>query len=170
MTQRKAPAHRLVILAPPQSHRLENAVSYAALMVHVQAHAACEPRLRLAAGLADQLGAALIGVCAELYTPPPQARPVISASAESLAQVEKELQAELHDAEARFRRLCGAVSKGAEWRAFRESPVAALARESRAADLVIGAAGGEPDSWIRRRASPADLLMACGRPVLAGPG
>jgi hypothetical protein len=45
-------------------------MSYASLMVYVEADATPERRVRLAASLADQFNAMLIGVCA-LAIPPP---------------------------------------------------------------------------------------------------
>ena len=42
-------------------------MSFSAILTHVQADASAEPRLRLAADLANQFGATLIGVAAEIF-------------------------------------------------------------------------------------------------------
>jgi nucleotide-binding universal stress UspA family protein len=144
-------------------------MTYAALMVHVASGPACEPRLRLAAGLADRLECALIGVGAEVYLPPPEPDVWSYVGESAAAEVGETVQADLRDAEARFRRICGAVAKGAEWRGFAESPTSAIARECRGADLVICCGPPQLDEDVLRRASPSDLLMAAGRPILAGP-
>jgi len=137
----------------------------------VQAHPdeACEPRLRLASTLADQMQAALIGIAAETYAPPPEALPWAYEGGPVDDAVDNQIEAELRQAETRFKRLCGGVRKGAEWRALKGSPRAVLAVQSRAADLVVCGAGGAEPGFIERNAAPGDLLMMTGRPVLTGP-
>ncbi len=157
-------------------------MTYRALMAHVHADPACEPRLRLAAELADEMGCALIGVAAAVYAPPPGLRADEGPITEAM---DRQIEAELKEAEAQFRAVCGDVKAGLEWRGLKGPPVRRIAAEARAADLVIASPfGGAPgprqtgedastlfegQGFIERAAPAPDLLMAAGRPVLAGP-
>jgi len=144
-------------------------MTFAALMVHVQPDAACEPRLRLAAQLADALDAALIGMAAEALLPPPDGVAWAYAGGAIAAAVEDQIRQDLLAAEARFRSLCAGVRKGVQWRAFPEPPRRTLAVQSRAADLVICSGPCLRGDLVDREATAADLAMGCGRPVLTGP-
>lgn len=144
-------------------------MSLDAILVQAHPDASCEPRLRLAADLADRLEASLIGVAAEAFAAPPEGTPPIVIGSSLQEAVDRQIQAELEAAEQRFRRICGQVKKGVEWRALVGRPAQTLAAQARAADLVVcGVGGGAPD-FIERSADAADLVMTTGRPVLTGP-
>lgn len=142
-------------------------MAYAALMVQVHARGDCEPRLRLAADVANRLNAALIGVAAALYAPLPELQPWLSGA--DVAQADQRVVAELDQAKARFESISPTVRRGGQWRAFVESPRNVLARQARAADLLICGVGGAPVDDIQRHVSTGDLLMSAGRPLLTGP-
>jgi nucleotide-binding universal stress UspA family protein len=144
-------------------------MGFAALMVHAHPDASCEPRLRLAADLADQLEAFLIGVAAEAFLPPMIGAPPNPAAVSLYDAVDGQIRAELEAAEERFMRICGEVKKGVEWRAFAAPPRATIASQSRAADLVICGVTSGSSGFIERRADAADVIMSAGRPVLTGP-
>lgn len=140
----------------------------AALMVNVLPDDSGDARLRLAADLADQLEAVLIGVAAETFLAPSEGFPLAGAGPSLSEAVNQQIRAELDAAQARFHQLCGGVKKGVEWRAFRASPRTALAAQARAADLFISGVG-EDAGFIERQASADELVMSIGRPVLIGP-
>ena len=144
-------------------------MTFAALMVHAHADAACEPRLRLAARLADEMEAVLIGIGAETFLPPADGAAWSYAGGAIAEAVDGQIKAELVQAQQRFRTVCAQVRKGAEWRAFEASPLRALPTQSRAADLVICGVAGNGSDLVDRQADAGDLVMTCGRPVLTGP-
>lgn len=143
-------------------------MSYAALLVHARSDAAAEPTLRLAARLAKDFQAHLIGLAAAVYVPIGDGA-LDQYDSEISKLAEAEVRAELQGAENAFRRICGSGPPSLEWRSFSDFPRTALAREARAADLVIVGAGGPAGSLIERRVSMGDLVLSCGRPVLVGP-
>lgn len=143
-------------------------MTYKTLMVDAGPGAGTETRIRLAAGLAGDFGAKLIGLAACAVRPlfgPPFGESVMVADI-----IEDEIQrvrAMLQSAGDRFRTIAGA---SAEWRPFLECPGDALAREARAADLVITGRDAEAGpAGFRQSAEPGDVLMQAGRPVLVVP-
>jgi nucleotide-binding universal stress UspA family protein len=144
-------------------------MSFAALMVQVHADPVCEPRLRLAAGMADEMDAALIGIGVETFLPPAEGAAWTYAGGAIAEAVDAQVKDELVQAEQRFRAVCSGVRRGIGWRAFAASPWPQIALQSRAADLVICGVSPGRDDLVDREASAADLVMSCGRPVLAGP-
>ena len=144
-------------------------MGYATLLVHVEADDDGKARVALAAGLARQMDAALVGVAARDIVPPltaSAAGPVIVAA---LLAVEKNgIQANLDAAEQHFWAVAGNDDKRTVWRSSIDNPAEALARESRAADLII--VGRRPEhASPSRHADPGDVLMRAGRPVLVVP-
>ncbi|WP_424138703.1 hypothetical protein [Roseomonas chloroacetimidivorans] len=117
-------------------------LSYKVLLVHVERHSSSEARILMAADLADRFEATLIGLAAD---------PIASA---------EELQA----AGRSFHAISSRAARHREWRAFAAPLTAALAREARAADLlVLGFRLGELPGPLDATAGPA------GRPVLLVP-
>ena len=66
-------------------------MSYAALMVYVEPDEAPEGRVRLAAGLADKFGAALIGLSARSIAPPILANGLMMPSAPDINALQRQL-------------------------------------------------------------------------------
>jgi nucleotide-binding universal stress UspA family protein len=139
---------------------------YAAILTHVQVDA--PERLACARAVAERFDAVLIGVGAEA-TPPVAAGPATGM-----------IQAQWHDATSRAadgevsraRALFDEAAKGlkrpAVWEQALDVPVEAMSRAARAADLIVTTPPKATTStW--RDASPADLVMASGRPVLVSP-
>lgn len=89
--------------------------SYKVLLVHAGRDASSDARLLLAADLADRFEARLIGLAAD-----PQA----SAG-------------DLQSAERRFHAVSSRAARHREWRSFAAPLVTVIAREARAADLLI---------------------------------
>jgi nucleotide-binding universal stress UspA family protein len=126
-------------------------MSYAALMVYFDASPQAQARLRLAAGLADRVGAALIGI-AGLPFLPAYAADVTTA---------------LADIEMKFRDAAKPRTDVA-WRGGQVWASVLVAQEARAADLVI--IGPAPDARDLSNAHhPGAIILGAGRPVLFVP-
>lgn len=144
-------------------------MSYAALMVYVDADGIPEQRVRIAADLAAKFNAALIGISARAVPPPFVAEGVIIE--EATEGDIKQMQAELVKKGDWFRGVVGMDRPGVEWRTALDFPAEALTRESRAADLVIlgQQAQGRYDNY--RSLYPSEVLLKLGRPaLLVAPG
>lgn len=147
-------------------------MDYAALMVHAEPHDAAEPRIRLAADLADRFEAALIGFAGAAAMPPPVTAPIFgpAVAVEVLEAEQRRVEAGLRAAHERFRAVAERDGRRTGWRSFLDHPAAALAREARAADLlIVGRGGGDFGLENHRTVDPGDLLMRAGRPVLVVP-
>jgi len=143
---------------------------YKSIMVHVTTEDRASARLALASDLAERFNAHLIGLGAGCINLPVDPMGDGSAAA-MIAGIETEdLQNELRAAEKRFFASAGPRGNRAEWRAFTEFPANALAREARAADLVVlGREWMPATSNFSCSVSPGDILLRAGRPILLVP-
>jgi nucleotide-binding universal stress UspA family protein len=142
-------------------------MSYATLMVHVDADAELSGRVRVAAELAERFGAHVIGVAG--WAPmsvflAEEARDDPAASESRL----QDMRALLDQKGKAFRAAVGKADPHVEWRAVLDFPTEVVAREARAADLVIiGNTRENKDPF--RALDPGQLLLKAGRPVLVVP-
>ena len=146
-------------------------MSYRSILVHVEVDPATEPRLALAADLANQFDAALIGVAAEMYEPSTLASGAGYFDGETLVAEAKVVQDDLQLAKTRFRAAAAAaaVRGDVDWRSGVTMPHEMITCQSRAADLIV-AGPRRPESFgFQTRADPGDLVMQAGRPVLVAP-
>ncbi|MFZ5718234.1 MAG: universal stress protein [Pseudomonadota bacterium] len=142
------------------------ATTYATLLVHAQAGAGSKHRVQVAAALAQRLGARLVGLGAEGFSPIPTPDPFTGyASGEWTALVLEQIAKDLKAAEATFQR--DAAGADVEWRSIQEFPARALVRTARVADLVVVSPRARADA--AHSADPADVVMSAGRPVLLVP-
>lgn len=141
-------------------------MSYATLMVYVEADGASERRIRLAARLADKFSAMLIGVSGRAMRPLFDAEGVVI---EKVTDAEsQEMQAKLAGKEDWFRGIAGAEHRKLEWRWALDFPTDVLVREARSADLVIiGQDKGPGDAYDSLDGGGA--LLKTGRPMLVVP-
>lgn len=137
------------------------------VLTHVEPGASARPRVRAAVALAERMDALLIGLGAELVEPVTFADPYGSWDGQVLTAMREQVQTNLAHAEQSFRRQ--AKESQSEWRQLEERPVPAMARVSRAADVIV--AGGAPSRHGNgyRTADPAELALVSGRPVLVVP-
>ena len=143
-------------------------MSFKALLVHVEADPAPDPRLALAIDLANQFGAKLIGVGAELYRSYYSGGDGYGAGYLMVAEMDA-VDADLKRAEVKFRSAASAVREGADWRAAVQFPPVEVAAEARAADLVITSRSGRVGTSDYNIAQPGALILQTGRPVLVTP-
>lgn len=140
-------------------------MSYAAVLVHAEAAPEAAPRLRLAAHIANTFDAALIGVGAEIVYPV-----VVGAFGETMVVAGQEaIDTDLKLAETAFKAAAKEVRKGHEWRPQTDFPEQAIARHSRAADLVVANPRQGMGVGFYSAANTGELLMECGRPILVAP-
>lgn len=144
-------------------------MSYASILTHFSVEPEAETRLALAADLANQFDAALIGVGAEFFEPPAISQSMGYVDGGTLVAEAKAVQDDLRRAEAKFREVSGTVRAGSDWRAGVGLPWDLVAEEARAADLIV-CGRSRPDKWgLHNHADPGDVLMLTGRPVLVVP-
>jgi len=137
-------------------------------MVHLDLYQPNDARLHVAGDLAEQFEARLIGIASC------QPEPSIYADGAFGRDLVQQLQAEgeerLQALENRFKTAFQNRLKDIEWRSALVAPTDYVAREARAADLVITAPnrGGEyfDPLW---RLNPSELVMQLGRPILVVP-
>ncbi|WP_046864129.1 universal stress protein [Microvirga massiliensis] len=147
-------------------------MSYGSLLVHVEnGSTSSDARLALAVALADRFDAALIGVAAEAVRPPPvDGMGGALLVGDIMVAEDEQIQADLEAAEQRFRAHPGVQDLETDWRAAVGRPVEVLAREARAADLlVIGRDLERLRAGSYRALDPGEMVMAAGRPVLVVP-
>jgi nucleotide-binding universal stress UspA family protein len=142
-------------------------MAYATVMVHVDFDPATEARVRLAAGLADRFKSTLIGVAA-CAPHPPFVRGGVAIAPLFAQDNPDELNAALDQREHRFRSIGAKASRQIEWRSALDLPTEFVAREARAADLIIIGRDHLPGDTYRSL-DPGALLLTVGRPVLMVP-
>jgi nucleotide-binding universal stress UspA family protein len=141
-------------------------MSYSTLMVHLDLDRSNDIRLQIAGDLAARFDARLIGVAAgdiqPLYF-------MDGAAAQGMLEKDRDrLKAQIADCEAQFRRVLKERANAIEWRGGLDWPTDFVARNARAADLIIvGAPAGRTD--LTRQVNAGDLVLRAGRPVLVVP-
>ena len=141
-------------------------MSYAALLVHVDVEPYCEPRVLLAVDLAERFHATLMGVAGWAPRPAFTAEGVI-IDAELTARELQDMTARLSEAEHKFRGAARPI-RHLEWRSALDFPIEVVAREARAADLLIVGRGHAAGEWYHSL-DPGSTVLRAGRPVLAVP-
>ncbi|MET0367663.1 MAG: universal stress protein [Methylobacterium sp.] len=136
------------------------------IMVAVDLGEPAHDRVRLAARLADDFHARLIGVAAEMpdYSWAP-AGPT-PGGVYGAPSIREEVLKDLTRAHARFRDAAGACDR-IEWRSTLDFPLPFLIAQAAAADLVV--VGGRGGGASALAVDPGDALMSLGRPVLVVP-
>jgi nucleotide-binding universal stress UspA family protein len=137
-------------------------------MVHLDLDESNDARLHVAGDLAEQFEAKLIGIACCQPQPSVYADGVLAQGL--VRQLEAEADEKLQKLEQRFRTAYQNRIESVEWRRAYAVPADFVAREARAADLVITGAdrmGGLSDpSW---RLDPSELVMKLGRPMMVVP-
>jgi len=143
-------------------------MTYSSVMVHLDLDESNDARLHVAGDLAEQFDAKLIGIAGC------QPQPSVYADGILAQRFVRELEAEANEKlirlEQRFRNAYQNRISNIEWRRAYGVPADFVAREARAANLVITGAdrvGGFSDPlW---RLDPSELVMKLGRPMMVVP-
>ena len=140
---------------------------YSSLLVHVDVDGEIGGRVRLAAGLADQFHSHLIGAASWMARPAFVVEGVV-VDPEPTEEGCQEMRAVLSRRGQEFRAYVGEARTQVEWRSSLDFPTEFVAREARAADLVI--IGRDRSSYDPYRSTDSGaLVLRTGRPVLAVP-
>ena len=143
-------------------------MSYSTLMVHLDLERSNEALLRVAGDLATRFEARLIGTAAASTTPPIYFAEG-AAAVEAFEQEREWLEQRLKDREAEFRSVLQAMSARLEWRSAIEWPAEFVARNGRAADLLIVGSGPGRGGNTTREINAGEIAIRAGRPVLFVP-
>ena len=141
-------------------------MSYAALMVHVGAGRIDGRRIRLAVDLANRFHARLIGIAGRTYLPPFLAEDP-APDAERNDGERREMMDVLADMGKKFHAAAQHIEH-VEWRGIPDDANSIVAREARAADLVIIGRKQDPRD-LYYSLDPAITILRAGRPVLFVP-
>lgn len=141
-------------------------MTIANIMVAVDLGESARDRVHLAAYLADDFHAGLIGVAAEM--PDYGGAPVgpTPGGAYGIPAIQETVLDDLRRAQATFREATGGRSR-TEWRSNLDFPLAFLTSQVAVADLVVLGREGDRDPCLS--VDPGDVLMRVGRPVLVVP-
>ncbi|MDP1868969.1 MAG: universal stress protein [Bradyrhizobium sp.] len=143
-------------------------MSYATVMVCLALDQPNEARLEAACGIAERFDAGVVGIAASQFSPPlyftsgEQAQNLID-------QGQAALKSRMAELEAQFFGAAGKRARSVEWRSAIDVPVRYLLQQARCADIIVS--GGPSDAFSDPflRASPKDLVMQAGRPLLVVP-
>ncbi len=150
----------------PVTKSTARAYAITSVLVHAEPGATSTRRVEVAARLARERGARLVGLGAEAFEAMLTVDPFFGyAAAEWVTLVQEQITASLKNAETAF--LRDAEGADLEWRSIEDNPARALAHAARAADLIVMSPKGR--GGPSRTADPADVIMNAGRPVLIVP-
>ncbi len=143
-------------------------MTYATVMVSLALDQPNEARLEATGQIAERFDAGIIGIAAAQFSPPlyftsgEQAQNLID-------QGRAALKKRMSDLEAQFRGATKNRTKFVEWRSAIDFPARYILQEARCADIVVS--GGHIDAFSDpfALASPKDLVMQAGRPLLVVP-
>jgi nucleotide-binding universal stress UspA family protein len=124
-------------------------MSYATLMVHLELEQPNDIRLQIASDLAEQFDAKLIGIAAS--NPQPSHYATGAFAHDLVEQLRAQVNQQMAETEERFRAAANKRARELEWRSAMESPTSFVAREARAADLIITGTSRE-DGLLTARA------------------
>jgi len=143
-------------------------MTYATVMVSLALDQPNDSRLQVAGELAERFEADIVGVAAAQFAPPLYFTD--GAAAQGLIeQEEASIRRRLADLEAQFRAATRNRGGRAEWRSAMDFPSRFILAQARCADLVVSGGQSPAFSDAFALASPKDLVMQAGRPLLVVP-
>lgn len=143
-------------------------MTIATIMVCLALDQPNQARLDVAGQLAERLGAGLVGIAAGQFAPP-----LYFADGEFaqklITEGEAAIKTRLAQLEAQFRQLVNNRSGFIDWRSAVDFPGRFITQEARCADIIISGGHSPAFSDAFALASPKDLVMQTGRPLLMVP-
>jgi nucleotide-binding universal stress UspA family protein len=143
-------------------------MTYATVMVSLALDQPNEPRLQVAGEVAERFEASIVGIAAAQFAPPlyftdgEQAQSLID-------QGEASIKKRLADLESQFREATRNRGGHVEWRSALDFPARFIAEQARCADIIVCGGHSPAFSDAFSLASPKDLVMLAGRPLLVVP-
>jgi len=143
-------------------------MTYATVMVSLALNQPNNARVQVAGELAERFEATLVGVAAAQFASPLYFTD--GAAAQSLIDQEQtSVKRRLADLEAEFRAATKARGVRVEWRSALDFPARFALSQARCADIVVSGGQSPAFSDAFSLASPKDLSMQAGRPLLVVP-
>jgi nucleotide-binding universal stress UspA family protein len=143
-------------------------MTYATVMVSLALDQSNEARLRVAGELAERFEADIVGVAAAQFAPPLYFTDGVEAQ-RLIDDSEASLRRRLAGLEAQFRTATKTRGGDAEWRSAMDFPARFVLAQARCADIVVSGGQSPAFSDAFALASPKDLVMQAGRPLLVVP-
>ncbi|MBR0685434.1 universal stress protein [Bradyrhizobium manausense] len=143
-------------------------MTYATVMVSLALDQLNTARLQVAGELAERFEAAIVGIAAARFAPPLYFTD--GAEAQRLIdQEEGSVKQRLAELEAQFRAATRTRNGRAEWRSAMDFPARYVLAQARCADIIVSGGQSPTFSDAFSMASPRDLVMQTGRPLLVVP-
>jgi nucleotide-binding universal stress UspA family protein len=142
-------------------------MTYATVMASLAVDQPNEALLEVTGQLAAQFSARVIGVAAAMFSPPLYF--MGEAGQHLIDEGEAAIRNRMAEMEGQFRAAMQGRAKDVEWRSALELPARYVAREARAADIVIVGGDGNVILDPFAIAGPSELVMQTGRPLLVVP-
>jgi nucleotide-binding universal stress UspA family protein len=143
-------------------------MTIATVMVYLALDQPNQSRLGVAGQLADRLGAGLVGIAAAQFAPPLYFTDGEFAQ-KLIDEGEAAVKARLAELEVQFRELAKNRAGAVEWRSAVDFPERFIAQEARCADMIVTGGHSPAFSDAFALASPKDLVMQAGRPLVVVP-
>jgi nucleotide-binding universal stress UspA family protein len=143
-------------------------MTYATVMVSLALDQSNEARLEAAGQLAERFDAGIVGIAASQFSPP-----LYFTSGELAQDLIDEGRASIRrrigELEGRFREAVRNRARQVEWRSAIDFPARYILQEARCADIIVSGPDRGALSDPLAVASPKDLVMQAGRPLLIVP-
>jgi nucleotide-binding universal stress UspA family protein len=143
-------------------------MTYATVMVCLALDKSNDARLEVAGQLAERFEAGIVGIAAAQFAPPLYFTDGEVAQT-LIDQGEASIRTRLSELQAEFRAAAECRSKRVEWRSAVDFPARFILQEARCADIIVSGGHGGALSDAFALATPKDLVMQAGRPLLAVP-
>jgi nucleotide-binding universal stress UspA family protein len=143
-------------------------MTYATVLVCLALDKSNDARLEVAGQLAERFEAGIVGIAAAQFAPPLYFTDGEVAQT-LIDQGEASIRTRLSELQAEFRAAAERRSKRVEWRSAVDFPARFILQEARCADIIVSGGHGGALSDVFALASPKDLVMQAGRPLLAVP-
>ena len=143
-------------------------MTYATVMVSLALDESNEARLEAAGQIAERFDSGIVGIAAAQFSPP-----VYFTSGEQAQNLIDQGQAlikkRMSELEVQFREATKNRAKHVEWRCAIDFPARYILQEARCADIIVSGGQSNALSDPFALASPKDLVMQAGRPLLIAP-
>jgi nucleotide-binding universal stress UspA family protein len=143
-------------------------MTIATVMVCLALDQSNQARMEVAGQLAERFGAGLVGIAAAQFAPPLYFTDGEQAQS-AIEQGEATIRKRLKKLEEQFRQAAKSRAAFVDWRGALELPARFVLKESRCADIVVTGGNSPAFSDAFTLASPKDLVMQTGRPLLVVP-
>jgi nucleotide-binding universal stress UspA family protein len=143
-------------------------MTYATVMVSLALDESNEARLEAAGQIAERFDSGIVGIAAAQFSPP-----VYFTSGEQaqnlIDQGRALIKNRMSELEVQFREATKNRAKYVEWRCAIDFPARYILQEARCADIIVSGGQSNALSDPFALASPKDLVMQAGRPLLIAP-